>query len=60
MKNEDSAKLGADSEHQKAKDYSTLQHGNLNNSSTIRKMTAYKLFCKASLQHTPPTILRVR
>jgi hypothetical protein len=38
-KKEDSAKLGTDSEHQKSKDYSTQQHGNLNNSSTLRKTT---------------------
>jgi hypothetical protein len=44
-KNEDSARLGTNSEHQKAKD------------STLRKITAYKLFCRASLQQTPPIIL---
>jgi hypothetical protein len=56
-KNEDSAKLGADSEHQKIKDYSTQQQGNLNNSSTLRRTTAYKLSCRALLQQAPPIIL---
>jgi hypothetical protein len=52
--NQVSAKLGTDSENQKAKGYSTQQHGKLNNSSTLRKTTEYKLF---SLQQTPPIIL---
>jgi hypothetical protein len=43
-----------DSEHQKAKDYSTQQHGSLNNA---KKNDSIQTFLRGSLQQTPRIIL---